>query len=79
MEGELADDAGPVDIARAAVRRPGRDVTLVTYGGTLGQDPGRRRGAGREGIDAEVLDLRVLRPLDTEARSSARCARPAAP
>src|SRR5512143_3774683 len=37
IEGELADDAGPVDIDHAAVRRPGRDLTLVTYGGTLGK------------------------------------------
>src|SRR5512134_2946820 len=35
VDGELADDAGAVDIDRAAVRRPGKDVTLVTYGGSL--------------------------------------------
>ncbi|HEX6902752.1 MAG TPA: hypothetical protein VF789_23765, partial [Thermoanaerobaculia bacterium] len=35
MEGELAADAGPVDLDRAAVRRPGRDLTLITYGGSL--------------------------------------------
>src|SRR5512134_2290722 len=35
LEGELAADAGAVDIDRAAVRRPGKDVTLVTYGGSL--------------------------------------------
>src|SRR5512147_1160919 len=37
MEGTLAADAGPVDIDRAAIRRPGKDVSLVTYGGTLGK------------------------------------------
>src|SRR5271169_6418637 len=37
MEGKLAADAGPVDIDRAAVRRPGSDVSLITYGGTLGK------------------------------------------
>ena len=37
MEGPLADDAGAVDIDRAAVRRPGKDVSLITYGGTLGK------------------------------------------
>src|SRR5512139_93384 len=33
--GLLADDAGPVEIEKAAVRRPGRDVSLITYGGSL--------------------------------------------
>jgi pyruvate dehydrogenase E1 component beta subunit len=66
MEGELAEDAGPVEIAHAAVRRPGRDVTLVTYGGTLGKTLAAAEALAREGIDAEVLDLRTLRPLDEE-------------
>ena len=35
MTGELAADAGAVDIDKAAVRRPGRDVSLITYGGSL--------------------------------------------
>ena len=38
-----------VDIDRAAVRRAGRDVTLITYGGSLGEDPRGRRSAGRRG------------------------------
>lgn len=67
MEGELAGDAGPVDIARAAVRRPGRDVSIVSYGGTLGKALAAAEMLGSEGIDAEVIDLRVLRPLDTAA------------
>jgi len=66
-EGELADDAGPVDISRAAVRRPGKDVSLITYGGTLARTLAAAEALAKEGIDAEVLDLRVLRPLDTEA------------
>jgi pyruvate/2-oxoglutarate/acetoin dehydrogenase E1 component len=66
-EGPLADDAGPVDIAHAAVRRPGRDVSLIAYGGTLGKALQAAETLAGEGIDAEVLDLRVLRPLDTDA------------
>jgi pyruvate/2-oxoglutarate/acetoin dehydrogenase E1 component len=66
MEGELAADAGPVDIDRAAVRRPGRDVTLVTYGGTLFKTLIAAETLATEGIEAEVIDLRTLRPLDTE-------------
>jgi pyruvate dehydrogenase E1 component beta subunit len=64
MEGEIAADAGAVDIDRAAVRRPGKDVSLVTYGGTLGKTLRAAEELAAEGIDAEVLDLRTLRPLD---------------
>jgi pyruvate/2-oxoglutarate/acetoin dehydrogenase E1 component len=64
MEGPLADDAGPVDIDRAAVRREGRDVSLITYGGTLGKTLRAADTLAGEGIDAEVIDLRSLRPLD---------------
>ena len=67
VPGELADDAGAVDITSAAIRRPGADVSLITYGGTL---PLTLEAAGQlaaEGIDAEVLDLRTLRPLDDDA------------
>jgi pyruvate/2-oxoglutarate/acetoin dehydrogenase E1 component len=64
IEGALADDAGPVDIDRAAVRRPGDDVTLVTYGGTLGKTLQAAETLADEGIGAEVIDLRTLRPLD---------------
>jgi pyruvate dehydrogenase E1 component beta subunit len=65
-EGELAEDAGPVDIDRAAVRRPGRDVTLVTYGGTLFKTLTAADTLVSDGIDAEVIDLRTLRPLDMD-------------
>jgi pyruvate dehydrogenase E1 component beta subunit/2-oxoisovalerate dehydrogenase E1 component len=65
MEGDLDEGAGPVDIERAAIRRPGKDVTLITYGGTLGKTLEAASLLGQEGIDAEVIDLRTLRPLDT--------------
>ena len=64
MEGPLAEDAGPVDIDHAAIRRPGNDVTLITYGGTLGKTLHAAETLASEGVDAEVIDLRSLRPLD---------------
>ena len=67
MEGPLAGDAGPVDIDRAVVRRPGADVSLITYGGTLGKTLQAAEALAADGIDAEVIDLRTLRPLDTPA------------
>ncbi len=64
LEGELAADAGAVDIDRAAVRRSGSDVTLITYGGSLGKTLQAAEALARDGISAEVIDLRTLRPLD---------------
>ena len=64
MEGALADDAGSVDIDRAAIRRPGNDVSLITYGGTLGKTLQAAETLAGDDIDAEVIDLRSLRPLD---------------
>lgn len=66
-EGELAGEPAPVDIAHAAVRRPGRDLSLVTYGGSLPKCLSAAQQLGTQGIEAEVLDLRCLRPLDREA------------
>jgi len=66
LEGELADGAGAVDIDRAAVRRTGKDLTLLTYGGSLGKALKAAEQLAQDGIDAEVVDLRTLRPLDDE-------------
>ncbi|MCP2251172.1 alpha-ketoacid dehydrogenase subunit beta [Lentzea aerocolonigenes] len=66
LSGELADDAGPVDLTRAAVRRPGTDVTLITYGGSLAKTLTAADELAADGIDAEVIDLRTLRPLDAD-------------
>ena len=65
MEGELAADAGPVDISEAAIRRPGKQISLITYGGTLFKTLAAAEELARASIDAEVVDLRTLRPLDT--------------
>jgi pyruvate dehydrogenase E1 component beta subunit len=64
MEGTLADAAGAVDIDRAIVRRPGADVTLITYGAMLYKSLQAADDLASEGIGAEVVDLRTLRPLD---------------
>ena len=53
-----------VDLDRAKVRRAGTQVTLVTYGGSLPKTLVAARRLAESGIDAEVIDLRVLRPLD---------------
>ena len=64
MTGTLPPDAGPVDIDKAAVRRKGRDISLITYGGSLWKTLEAAASLATEGIEAEVVDLRTLRPLD---------------
>ncbi len=64
MEGELPVDAGPVDIDSARTRRPGKDITLISYSASLIKSLDAAEILAREGIDAEVIDLRTLRPLD---------------
>lgn len=66
-EGELEGEPAPVDIDHAAVRREGRDVSLVTHGGSLPKCLAAVQELSALGIDAEVLDLRTLRPLDAGA------------
>jgi pyruvate dehydrogenase E1 component beta subunit len=46
------------------VRRPGKDVSLITYGGSLWKTLEAADQLAVAGIEAEVIDLRVLRPLD---------------
>jgi len=65
-EGELAEDVRVEDIRRAAVRRPGNDISLITYGGNLHKTLEASEALALNGIDAEVIDLRSLRPLDEE-------------
>jgi pyruvate dehydrogenase E1 component beta subunit len=66
MDGELTAEAGPVDIDRARVRRPGNDVSLITYSASLFKALEAAEVLAKEGIDVEVIDLRTLRPLDDE-------------
>jgi len=64
MSGEIAADAGAVEIEKAAVRRAGRDISLITYGGSLWKTLKAADELAGLGIDAEIVDLRTLRPLD---------------
>jgi pyruvate dehydrogenase E1 component beta subunit len=76
MEGELPEPWS-TDVTKAAVRRPGKDVSLITYGGSLPKTLAAAEQLAREGVEAEVVDLRVLRPLDdaTIMASVAKCRR----
>ena len=63
-EDEIDPAVAGVDIVSAKIRRAGKDVTLVTYGGSLFKTLEAAEALQAEGIEAEVIDLRVLRPLD---------------
>jgi pyruvate dehydrogenase E1 component beta subunit/2-oxoisovalerate dehydrogenase E1 component len=64
MTGKIAANAGAVDIDRAVVRRPGRDVTLIAWSNSLWKALEAAEVLAKAGIEAEVIDLRSLRPLD---------------
>jgi pyruvate dehydrogenase E1 component beta subunit len=64
VEDDLDPAVTSVDIAHAKRRRAGRDVSLITYGNSLPKCLAAADELSRQGIDAEVIDLRVLRPLD---------------
>ena len=64
IEGELSDGWRSADLRSARVLRPGRDLTLLAYGGTVGKSLDAAARLAEQGIESEVVDLRVLRPLD---------------
>jgi pyruvate dehydrogenase E1 component beta subunit len=64
MEGTLATDVGAVDIDTARVHRAGKDITIITYSASLIKSLEAAEILAKQGIEAEVIDLRTLRPLD---------------
>lgn len=65
-KGVLPDEPQPVDIDRARVRRTGYDVTIITYSMSLYKALEAADVLAERGIEAEVIDLRTLRPLDDD-------------
>lgn len=64
MEKEIQADLGTVDIIKAKVLRIGKDISIITYGTGVYKCLEAAEELATVGIDAEVIDLRVLRPLD---------------
>jgi pyruvate dehydrogenase E1 component subunit beta len=64
MEGFLPVNPAPVDIESARVRRAGRDLTIISYSASLFKSLDAAEILAKEDIEAEVIDLRTLRPLD---------------
>ncbi|MGW0046873.1 alpha-ketoacid dehydrogenase subunit beta [Nocardia cyriacigeorgica] len=63
-EAELSDETHATDIDNAVIRRRGAAVTIVAYGGTVPVAQAAAVDLATEGIEAEIIDLRSLRPLD---------------
>ena len=65
--GEVPDGDHVVPIGKAATRREGSDVTLISYAKTVHTCLAAAETLGEQGVSAEVIDLRSLKPLDEEA------------
>src|SRR5690606_36138932 len=65
-QGEVPEEEYLIPIGKAAVRRTGKDVTLVSFNKMMKVAMGAAEELAKEGIDAEVIDLRTIRPLDWE-------------
>ncbi len=65
-KGQLPESDEPVDISQAKVMRKGKDLSIATYGASLYKVLEAANQLAEEGIEAEVIDLRVLRPLDDD-------------
>ena len=67
LKGDLPDQPAPARIGQAIIRRPGDDVTLVTYGATLWTALRAAEVARTRGVSVEVIDLRSVQPWDEAA------------
>jgi pyruvate dehydrogenase E1 component beta subunit len=65
-KGEIPDGEHLVPFGKADIKRPGADVTLITYSRSLKATLAAAEELAGEGIDAEVIDLRSIRPLDLD-------------
>jgi len=66
VRGEVPDGDYVIPIGKSTVQRPGKDVTIVTYSKGLEISMKAAEELSKEGIQAEIVDLRTLRPLDVE-------------
>lgn len=66
VRGEVPEGDYTVPIGKSKIQRPGKDVTIVTYSKMLELSMKAADQLSKEGIEAEIVDLRTLRPLDME-------------
>ncbi len=63
-KGEVPEEEYLIPIGVADIKRPGKDVTIVSYNKMMKVSLAAAEELAKEGIDAEVIDLRTIRPLD---------------
>jgi pyruvate dehydrogenase E1 component beta subunit len=63
-KGDMPEILAPIPFGQARIARPGKDVTVVTYGAALFQAEAAAQQAAAQGIDVEIIDLRSLQPWD---------------
>jgi pyruvate dehydrogenase E1 component beta subunit len=67
LKGELPEPLPSATIGKADIARPGRDATIVTYGAMRDVALAASRALAKDGVEAEVIDLRSLQPWDENA------------
>jgi pyruvate dehydrogenase E1 component beta subunit len=67
QKGEVPDGEYVVPLGKAGIKRPGKDVTIICHSKTVAPALNAAKSLSDEGIDAEVIDLRTIRPLDEDA------------
>jgi pyruvate dehydrogenase E1 component beta subunit len=65
MREDVVDDGAGLPLERCTILRPGRDVTLISWGAMVREALGAAEALTTEGVDAEVIDVATLKPLDT--------------
>ncbi len=66
MESEIRSGSGAVDIDKAKIRREGKDLSIITYGPGVYKALAAAEILASSGIDVEIIDLRVLNPIDDD-------------
>jgi pyruvate dehydrogenase E1 component beta subunit len=66
MKGQVPEGEHVIPLGKADVKRPGKDLSIISYGRMVERCLDAATELAAQGIDAEVIDLRCLRPLDTE-------------
>lgn len=67
QKGEVPEGEHLIPLGRADIKRPGNDVTIICHSKTVAPAMNAAKSLADEGVDAEVVDLRTIRPLDQDA------------
>jgi 2-oxoisovalerate dehydrogenase E1 component len=66
-DGPVPEEEYVIPLGKADIKRPGKDVSVITYGALVAEALDAADELAQEGIEVEVIDLRSLKPLDFEA------------